>query len=116
MLGGGGLDADLIPVAPHHTGQTGFHLFYVGIDFGAFRAHCRIHISHTVAFFGNEFNTLAKDLLTVHIECSLAGIGKMITDVAQVGCTEQGITDGMDEDIGIAVAEQAQRMRNLYAT
>ena len=34
----------------------------------------------------------------------------MIADIAHVGGTQQGIADGMDEHISIAVAQQAQFM------
>ena len=40
----------------------------------------------------------------------------MIAYVAHVGCTEQRITNGVDENVGITVSEESEGMLNLYAT
>lgn len=34
----------------------------------------------------------------------------MVADVAQCGGTEQGVADGVDEDVGIAMAKQTMRV------
>jgi hypothetical protein len=39
----------------------------------------------------------------------------VVTDVAHVGSPEQGIADGVDKHVGIAVAQQAFLMFYLYA-
>ena len=45
-----------------------------------------------------------------------AVVGEVVTDVAHVGCPKQGIADGMNQHIGIAMPEQSQRMLEAYAT
>jgi hypothetical protein len=40
----------------------------------------------------------------------------MVTDVAHVGSAQQGVANGMDEHIGIAVAQQSLVVVEAYAT
>ena len=42
-------------------------------------------------------------------------IGKMLADVAQCGGAEEGVADGVEQNVGIAVANQAMGVRNFYA-
>ena len=43
---------------------------------------------------------------TINAEELRGGVGEMATDVAQGGCTEQGIANGMYEDVGVTMAEE----------
>ena len=42
-----------------------------------------------------------------------AGIGEMLADVAQSGCAQKGIADGVQQHVGIAVAFQPHRVRDF---
>ena len=43
------------------------------------------------------------------------GVGEMVADVTQRGGTQQGIAQGMDGNVGVAVAQQASLPFNLDA-
>ena len=38
----------------------------------------------------------------------------MIADIAKAGCPEQGITDGVDEHVGITVSKKPEVCVKLY--
>jgi hypothetical protein len=42
------------------------------------------------------------------------GVGKGVADVAQAGRAKKGIGDGVQNDIGVAMANQAARMRDVH--
>ena len=44
------------------------------------------------------------------------GIRKVITDITHVSCSQQCIADGMNEHVGIAMAQESEGMRNEDAT
>lgn len=47
-----------------------------------------------------------QEYATIDAEELRGGVGEMAADVAQGGCTEQGIANGMYENVGVTVAEE----------
>jgi hypothetical protein len=43
------------------------------------------------------------------------GVGVEVTDVAEAGGAEQGVGDGVQNDVGVAMAEQAARVLDAHA-
>ena len=43
-------------------------------------------------------------------------LGEVVADVAHVGCAQKGVADGMQQHVGIAMAQQSLTMLNLDAT
>lgn len=47
-----------------------------------------------------------QEYATIDAEKLRGGVGEMAADVAQGGCAEQGVANGMYEDVGVTVAEK----------
>ena len=43
-------------------------------------------------------------------------VGEVITDIAHIGRAEQGVTDGVNQHVGIAVSQQSCAVFDTYAT
>ena len=41
---------------------------------------------------------------------------EVVADVAHIGCSEDSVADGMDEDVGVGMAEQSMCVLQLNAT
>lgn len=48
-----------------------------------------------------------QEYATIDAEELRGGVGEMAADVTQGGCAEQGVANGMYEDVGVTVAEKA---------
>ena len=114
-LGGGGFDGDIVLIGLHDLCQTGFHGRHMRIDFGPFGADGSVYVSEAIAFCGDEFDGFAQQYLAIHVQRVGRRVGEVVANVAHVGSAEQRIADGMNQHIGVAVAEQTQCVVYLYA-
>ena len=64
-----------------------------------------VDVAKDIALVSQQFHCLFQDNLTVHVQRLVAGVRKVIADVAQVGSTEQRVADGVDEHVGVAVSQ-----------
>ena len=116
VFGGGGLDGDVVKVDVHYLGEGLLHLGNVGIEFGPFGTNRAVDVSDGVAFGGHDVEGAAEENLGVDVFKLVALLGReVVADVAHVGGTEDGVADGMDEDIGIGVAKQSEGVLYLDA-
>ena len=58
---------------------------------------------------------MAQKIATVDILVTRIGVGEMLADVAQGGGAETGVTDCVQQYVGVGVAEQAFGVGNFYA-
>ena len=107
LLSGRGLDGDGVDVAADdachgllHVGDVRIHLGTLGTDGG-------IDVNELVALGGYELDGLPEDDLTVHAFRFVGGIGPVVAYVAHVGGAEDGVADGVNQHVGIAVAQEA---------
>lgn len=105
FLGGGCLDAYIVNVDVHDLGETLLHSFDVRVELRALGTYGAVDVAYTIALGGDEVNGLAKEYLRVDAIGLSGGVGEVISYVAHVGGTEQGVADGVDEYVGIAMAE-----------
>ena len=87
----------------------------MGIDFGSFGAEGCVDVANVVALFGQQVDDTLEDDFAIHVERFVARVGKMIADVAQIGCAKEGVADGMHEHIGVAMTLQPHAMWNFDA-
>ena len=85
----------------------------MGIHLRTFGTDGRIDIHQPVTFSGNQFDSLFQNHLTIHPISEGCGIRKVIANIAHVGGSEQGVADGMQQHVGIAVAQQSFTMFDL---
>ena len=107
FLCGRGLYADIVCIYAHAFGQTFLHGWDVSLQLGTFSTDGGIYVAHAVALGGNDFHGAAQEYLAVYVFELRSGVGEVITDIAHVGGAKQGIADGMDKHIGIAMAQKA---------
>ena len=106
FLGGGGFDGDILFVYAHHVSEGLLHQGDVCFQLRTLGADSSVDIAYAVALGGDELYGAAQEYLAVDILKFACGVGEVIAYVAQVSCTQEGIADGMDEYIGIGVAEE----------
>lgn len=113
VLSGGGFDAYLIGGNIHKGGKDLLHLGDVGIEFGTLCTDGAIDIAYLPASLCQEVCGAAEEDLGVDAFVLIAlDRGKVVTDIAHVGCSEEGITDGMDEHISIGVTKESMGVGN----
>ena len=112
-LGGSGFDGKLSGSQVENTGKYLHHFGDVGGNFGILKANCCINVSNTPVFFFKQYRNFFKQQPAVGIFKIRIIIGKIITDIAQAGSSQQGIHDSMDQHIGIRMPQQTLMVRNL---
>ena len=115
FLGGRGLDGDIVLIATADLSHTSLHGGDMGIHLRALGTDGGVDIHQPVALRGNEGDGVAQDNLAVHAVGLGRGIWEMIAYVAHVRCTQQGIADGVQQHVGIAMTQEALTVFNLDA-
>lgn len=83
-----------------------------------FRLLCndgRVDIRYSITCIPYHVNDLFKQKYAGDVAVLFIGIRKMLPDITQGGGTQHGITDGMQQHIGIRMTKQAAIVRNRYA-
>lgn len=115
LLGSGGLYAHAVHVHAQVGGDIGSHGIDVRPHFGSLGDDGNIDIDGSVALAGKERHHLTEQDSRVGSTPALVGIGEMQAYVAERGSTQQGVAQGMESHVGIAVAEQALAVRYVDA-
>lgn len=116
MFGCGGFDGDVLFGNLHDSGERALHFGNIGTDFRTLCNDGGIDVADFITGFAHELHGSRQQNLTVDVLELLTVIGKIKTDVAQSGSSEHGVADGMDQYVGITVAQQSQRMFNPDAS
>ena len=114
-FGGGAAHGDMRVLYAEGVGQVLAHGFPVVPDLGPLTDHDRIHVGYGPRVT-DEPAHLAQQLDGVGVPVALVGVGKVVSDVLEPRGPEQGVGDGVGEDIGVGVAEEAFTGGDLYAT
>ncbi len=80
---------------------------YVGGDFRGFGDQCHVHIDNGEPGLCHTGRNITEKLILLISVISRVGIGVKIADIRQARRAEQGITQGMEQDIGIGMAVQS---------
>ena len=115
FLGSGGLDGDIILIAAADLGHTSLHGGDVGIHLGTLGTDGGIDVHQMIALCGNQGDGVAEDDLAVHTIGLGRGVWEVIADVAHVCGSQQGVADGMQQHVGIAVTQETLTVFNLDA-
>ncbi len=81
--------------------------------FRLFSDHAAVHISDRVSGGREPFADLGQQLETADSSIFWIIVGKEVADIRQCGGTEERIANGMQNNIGVGVAEQATLARNF---
>ncbi len=105
---GGGFDADLVAGEPEASAQAIAHLGEMGFEFGPFGDDDGIDVTDLPALVEDQLVDLGEELQAIGAFPLGVFGGEVVADIAQAGGSEHGIHDGVGEDIGIAVADEAK--------
>ena len=115
FLGRGGLDGHLSGFTVHARSQFALHGGNVRIEFRLLGTNGDIAVAQAVAVFIKQVHHMPQQQTAVDALVLRIRIREMVTDVAQGGGTQQGVAQGMDGHVGIAVSQQAAFPRNVHA-
>ena len=104
MLGGGGFDGDLLDAKAEDRGDTLAHLRDIGGDFGTLQANRGIDIADGVMMRCQQIGRAFQQDGAVDVLVGRILVREMLPYVAQGGGSEQGIGNGMKQDIGIGMS------------
>src|SRR5918997_4890286 len=76
--------------------------------------HNRVHVGDGPGV-SNERPRLAQELYGVGVPVTLVGIGEVVADIFESGGPEQGVSNGVGEDVSIGVAEETPLEGDLHA-
>ncbi len=111
----GGFDANRFRGDPECLGKLLFHACDVRRDFGLLGNQAGIHIDQPVARLGRLADRALEDFLGGDPLDRRIGIGKEVTDIGQAAAAQNGVGNGVAEDIRVGMAVQADLGMNRDA-
>ena len=85
-------------------------------ELGCLGDHRAVHIANLKSFGPHAPRRLGQQHTRVGALERQVGVGKMRANVAQRRSAQQGVGDGVQQHIGVRVAQQPEVKRNLYPT
>jgi len=108
VLGGGGFDGYLSGVDAEEVGYGLPHLGDVGCHFGFLGHDDGVDIAYAVALGVEQLAGAAEEEFAVDVFVLGVVVGEVLADVAQGGGAEEGVADGVEQHVGVGVAEEAE--------
>ena len=84
------------------------HLGYVGRHFGLLGHDDAIDIAYAVAVVVEQLVAVAEQQFAVYALVARVGVREVLADVAKGGGTKEGVADGVEQHVGVGVAEEPQ--------
>ena len=116
LFGRGALDAHLLHVDPEHAGDIRLHLVLMRVHLRAFAHHDAIDVYNLVTGLADFLAHLAQEFQAVRALERGVGIREVRADIAEARGPEQRIANCMQKHVGIAMAQQALLVRDIYTT
>ena len=113
VFGGGGLDGYAVNRYVQYVGNTLAHLWYEGPHFGLLCHNDAVDIADAIAFLSEKVVAVMQQQLAVDAFVSRVGVGKMLANVSECGGTKQGVTDGVEQNVGVGMSQQPFAMGYL---
>ena len=113
-LGGCAAHGDARGLYAEGVGQVLAHGFPMVPDLGPLADHDRIYVGYGPRLT-DEPADLAQQLDRVGVPVALVGVGEVVAYVLEPCRPEQGVRDGVGEDVGIGMAREPLVERNLNA-
>lgn len=116
MFGGGGFDGDKVDIYPHAFRKGLTHGLNVGGYLGFLGTEDGVYVYNMVTFGDEQLAHVSKKNLAVDTFVLGICVGKMFSDIAQCGCSQKSIADGMNQYVGITMSYKTLGVGNLYST
>lgn len=100
-LGGGGFDRDSVDVYAEVISHILAHGFNVGRHFRELGDDGDVDVAYRISFLSDKADDVAKEHPRVGAFPAWVGVGEVTADVAEGGCAENGVGEGVQRDIGI---------------
>ena len=75
-----------------------------------------VNVGDGVSFVLEQLATAAEEYLAVNVFVLGVFVREVLADVAEGGGSEKGVADGVEENVGIAMAEESEMVGYLYAS
>lgn len=111
---GGGLDADLGDGDAESFGDALFHFLEMRKDLGAFGDEGGVDVDDATAAGADAAGGLLDEDAAGGVAPRGIGVGEQVADIDFADRTEHGVGDGVEQRIGVAVAIEAERVRDLH--
>ena len=115
FLGGSGLYVKGVGGKAEQRGHVVPHPVPVGSDLGSFSDETDIRIHHLPAPFGKITNDLFQQPGRIRALVGGIGIREVLADVTESCGAQQGVHEGMEHHVGVAVTCKTAVMRDLTA-
>ena len=86
----------------------------MGVELGLFGHDGGVDVAQFVARIAKEAHGPGEEDLAVDAGILAGGVGEVIADVAQSGGAEQGVADGVNEYVGVAMAKQSEGVVDVH--
>lgn len=113
-LGGGGLYRHGILGEAEVGGYVGYHGGDVGEHLGCLGDDGDIDVGGAVAALGQQPGDTAQQHARVGALVARVGVGEVVAYVTQGGGAKEGVAEGVEGDVGVAVSVKAETVGYLY--
>lgn len=116
MFGGGGFDRDTVGGEVKICGDVLYHRRNIGEEFGRLGNDGDIDVyGAEVALLADDAEGLTQELTRVCALVARISIRKMVADVTEGSRAQEGVAEGVEGHVGIAVAEETAVVWDFYA-
>ena len=114
-LGGGRFHGDAVDGDVQVGGDVLAHGRDVRRHLGLLGDDGDVDVADTVSAVAQQRDDVAQEHARVGTGVGGVGVGEEVADVAEGGGAEQGVAEGVEGHVGIAMAQQATVMGNVYS-
>lgn len=113
LLAGLGFDTDPIDGQVQELGDALPHQSLVGTQLGLLGENNGIHIDEGEPGFSYPLPSQLEHFGGISPPVGLVRVGKQLADIAQTGRAQQGIRQGMEQDIGVTMSNRLPAVRHV---
>lgn len=103
-----GFDAYLTWIDAERPGYFNAHSLDIRFELRSLKFDCRIYVDNSVSGFVKRPADVAKEQKARSISPARRCVGKVLPDVAQRRCPQEGVANGMGERVAIGMSDRSQ--------
>lgn len=112
-FGGGGFDGNCSKGDEEVSGEVGAHGVNMRGHFRLLGDYGDVDIADGVTGIGDETDYVAEEDSAVGAGIGRVGVREVPADVTEGGGAEEGVAEGVDGDVGVAVAQKSAAVRDI---
>ena len=115
VFGSGGFDGDIVNRGVEDVGDGLAHERDERGYLGLLSNDDAVDVADAESMLVDELKAVAEEYFAVDVFVLGVVVGEVLSDVAEGGGTEDGVADGMEEYVGVGMAEEPFGVRDLDA-